>query len=76
MKKLKPCPFCGNEKVECAEINFEDENIIYSHIQCSGCKQYVSTAWYCEDENELNDILENNSEIIWDKAIALWNRRA
>ena len=75
MKKLKPCPFCGSEKVECVEINFEDENTIHAHICCPECRQYVSSAWHCENSKELNDIVKNHPDLIWDNAIELWNRR-
>ena len=75
MKKLKPCPFCGSEKVKCAEINFEDENTIQAHIECPECRQYVSSAWYYENSKELNDLVKNHPDIVWDNAIELWNRR-
>ena len=75
MKKLKPCPFCGSEKVECAGINFEDKNTIHTHIQCPECRQYVSSAWHCENSKELNDLVKNRPDLIWDNAIELWNRR-
>ena len=76
MKKLKPCPFCGSEKVNCAGINFEDENTVHVYIECPECRQYVSSAWYHENSKELNDLVKNHPDIIWDKAIKLWNRRA
>ena len=75
MKKLKPCPFCGSEKVECAGINFEDENTIHAHIYCPECRQYVSSGWHCENSKELNDIVKNRPDLLWDNAIELWNRR-
>ena len=75
MKKLKPCPFCGSEKVECAGINFEDKNTIHAHILCPECRQYVSSAWHCENSKELNDLVKNRPDLIWDNAIELWNRR-
>ena len=75
MNKLKPCPFCGSEKVKCAGINFEDENTIHAHIQCPECRQYVSSAWYYENSKELNDLVKNHPDIVWDNAIELWNRR-
>lgn len=75
MKKLKPCPFCGSEKVKCAEINVEDENIIQAHIECPECRQYVSSAWHYENSKELNDLVKNHPDIVWDNAIELWNRR-
>ena len=75
MKKLKPCPFCGSEKVKCAGINFEDENTIHAHILCPECRQYVSSAWHCENSKELNDLVKNHPDLVWDNAIELWNRR-
>ena len=75
MKKLKPCPFCGSEKVKCAGINFEDENTIHAHILCPECRQYVSSAWHCENSKDLNDLVKNHPDIVWDNAIELWNRR-
>ena len=74
MTKMKPCPFCGSKKVKCAQITFEDENTIQAHIQCPGCKQYVSSAWHYEDAQEF--IVKNDPEVVWENVIELWNRRA
>ena len=47
--ELKPCPFCGSEKVDfilCAEQNYEDheEGFIY----CHGCG-FSSDIYLCEE---------------------------
>jgi transcriptional regulator NrdR family protein len=74
MTKMKPCPFCGSKKVECAQITFESGNTIQAQIRCPGCKQHVSSSWHYEDAQEF--IVKNDPQAVWDNVIELWNSRS
>ena len=59
-QELKPCPFCGEEKVQIEDISSEDEQ--YFMIQCSNEKCSAATCFGDTSENK-------------NKAIEAWNRR-
>ena len=65
MTELKPCPFCGNEKVQ-AEVE-EDDRRYYSKVRCLN--------WECEaDLNAQGRFAEPHHA--YEAAAKAWNKRA
>ena len=88
MKKteLKPCPFCGSDKVNVEgkrkkELSYEGlERITYA-VRCNKCHArggtasgYIRNSFYRLTERGL-ELMETVSEIC-NRAINAWNRRA
>ena len=65
MTELKPCPFCGNAKLDIAgsEDVFTDDNFSFS-IQCNGC----GDAMVFEESADSLKAAEN-------LAVKVWNAR-
>lgn len=57
---LKPCPFCGSEKVH---VSFSTPCLSTDvrGIHCIGCDAFMTTGWFTSTDEEL---------------ARLWNRRA
>ena len=72
MENLKPCPFCGSDKITIWNSHGKHNNWFY-YVKCDICGGQGGTAgtpnnWDKTDENEWNNIY-------FDKAVNKWNER-
>lgn len=72
--KLKPCPFCGNEKVKII-LEHDRECGRCWYVQCSGC--YAQGSSIAESiGNQKSDEAYEQIVAATREAIASWNRRS
>ena len=77
--ELKPCPFCGGEKLDYSEkrVYCDSSTNVYYHaaIYCRKCHAYgrrvLSEKAWCRDYTAQQALLNGLRE----KAIEAWNRR-
>lgn len=62
---VKPCPFCGSDKIE---QEAGDESVYY---RCRACEGKSGRVYFTEAERESDDF-----DVSEAAALAAWNRRA
>lgn len=68
-EKLKPCPFCGGEKIYSREFRGILEDALTVLIYCAGCgAQLEGTASHLEEDIR--------RAAAWEDATGRWNARA
>ena len=62
--ELKPCPFCGSEKIE------YDDGDESSHYRCRNCGASSGRTYYTDEESSSDDYSASD-----EAALAAWNNR-